>query len=143
MAIKRYHPFGDLLRWVDNVNSMLDESDRDPMSVSAWSPKVDIHEDENQYLFQVELPGMDKKDINVEIENDQLVLSGEKKHRKEFKEENCHRFESGIGKFYRSFQIPKSIQQDKVKASMKNGVLELMLPKAEEKKKKSIPVDVK
>lgn len=140
MRLRRWQPFGDVVGFGDFFKDS--EFDSNSMSIAAWSPNIDIHEDENEYIFIAELPGMDKKDINIEIENDQLIISGEKKHKKEFKKENCQRFESSYGKFYRSFKLPISVNQEEIKAVMKDGVLELKLPKAEEKKRKSIPVSI-
>ena len=145
MRLQAWHPFGDMVRFMDGFNDDFSKDrdfDSNSMAVASWSPHIDIHEDENQYVFRAELPGMDKKDVNVEIENDQLIISGEKVYKQEYKDENCHRVESSSGKFYRSFRLPKSVDQDKIKAVMEKGVLELKVPKAEDKKRKSIPVVV-
>jgi HSP20 family protein len=91
----------------------------------------------------VEIPGLKKEDINVSLENNVLMLRGEKKQEREFKEENCHRLERRYGSFVRSFELPVPVQADKIKASYKNGILKIDLPKAEEVKPKEIPIEVK
>lgn len=144
MRVKKWQPFSDMVRFMDGFDDYFRGrlSDEDPESVVAWSPSIDIHENDNEYIFRAELPGMEKKDINVEMENDHLVISGEKKSHQESKNENCHRYESAYGRFYRSFKLPSGVDQNKIKAVMKNGILELKLPKSEEKKKKSIPISI-
>jgi HSP20 family protein len=145
MRLRRWQPLGDIVRFMDGFNDGFfkdPDFDSNSMAVASWSPHIDIHEDENEYVFRAELPGMDKKDVNVEIENDQLIISGEKVYRQELKEENFHRVESSSGKFYRSFRLPKTVNQEKIKAVMEKGILELKIPKAEDKKRKKIPVIV-
>jgi len=144
MRLRKWQPFSDMVRFMDGFEDLfrsnLGESGHE--SVAAWSPNIDIHENDDEYIFRAELPGLEKKDINVEVENDQLIISGEKKQDREAKDENCHRYESSYGRFYRSFRLPSGIDQEKIKAVMKNGVLQLNVAKAEEKKRKAISVSV-
>ena len=108
-----------------------------------WAPALDVSETENEIIVKAELPGMDPKDVQVDFEGDVLTIKGEKKQEKEEKEENYHLVERSYGTFSRSFRIPKPIQEDKIKANYKNGVLKIVLPKAEEAKKKPIQIEVK
>jgi HSP20 family protein len=127
-------------RWFDNfLNSDLRLSD----DISTVQPVVNVEETENEYLISAELPGIDKKDINISIEDNILSLSGEKKSESKTDEKNYHRFERSYGKFCRSFDLPNSIDRENIDASYKNGVLNIILPKAEEAKPKQIEVKVK
>ena len=115
-------------RWFDNfINSDLRLTD----DISTVHPVVNVEETENEYLIYAELPGMEKKDINISIEDSVLSISGEKKSESKTEEKNFHRFERSYGKFYRSFELPHSIDRENIDASYKNGVLHISLPKAE------------
>ena len=93
-------------------------------------------------MIKAEIPGVDKKDINIEVKDGILHLSGERKEEKEVKEENYHRKERFHGTFRRSFTLPAHINAEKVKAKFKDGLLKITLPKTEEAKPKKINVDV-
>jgi HSP20 family protein len=96
------------------------------------APSVDIRETDEEIVLYCDLPGVDKQDVQVEVRDNNLVLSGERKSRKE--EEGWLRREAFAGAFYRAFALPAEVQATKVKASMNNGVLEVRLPKAEQAK---------
>ena len=108
-----------------------------------WSPRVDVNETDNEITIDVELPGIDKKDVKVEVKNNVLSISGERK--KEEKTENAEysRTESHYGKFERTFGLPETVETDKVSAKYKDGMLALTLPKTEKAKPKEIAVEVK
>jgi HSP20 family protein len=127
-------------RWFDNF---LNSDSRLSDDVTTVYPVVNIEETENEYLISAELPGMEKKDIHISLENNVLAISGEKKSESKSDEKNYHRFERTYGKFYRSFELPHSINQDNIDAGYKNGILNISLPKAEEAKPKQIEVKVK
>ena len=107
-----------------------------------WLPTLDISETKNDLVVKAELPGMDLKDIDVSLNDVMLTIKGERKQEKEEKEENYHLVERTYGSFYRSVRLPKEVKHDKVKASFKNGVLKIVLPKSEETKKKEVKVKV-
>jgi len=108
----------------------------------AWSPNVDIEETDKEIIVTAELPGMSKEGIKVDIQDNTLTISGEKKQEKEAKERNYYRLERRYGSFQRSFMIPAEIDRDKVKASYRNGVLKVVLPKTEESQTRRIAVEV-
>jgi len=109
-----------------------------------WSPTVDIEESDNFYLIRADVPGVDKKDINVHMDKGVLSITGEKHEAKETgKGTKRHRTERYSGSFARRFTLPGTIQADKIDATYKDGVLSLMIPKAEEAKPKSIDIKVK
>ncbi|MEK7748776.1 MAG: Hsp20/alpha crystallin family protein, partial [Bacteroidota bacterium] len=97
---------------------------------------------ENEYLVKVELPGVEKDDVKITLENNILTIRGEKKEAKDIKQENYHRVERSYGSFLRSFKLPTSVKSDKVDAIYKDGILSVTLPKAEEAKPKQIEVKV-
>ncbi|MBI4548049.1 MAG: Hsp20/alpha crystallin family protein [Ignavibacteriae bacterium] len=115
----------------------------DDGSASTWLPTVDIAEQENDYVVKVDLPGVNKSDVKITVQNDVLTIRGEKKQEKEKKGENYHRVERSYGSFQRSFTLPSSVMSDKIEASYDNGVLTITLPKVEEAKPKEIEVKVK
>jgi len=128
----------DLDHWFDNFFDF-----RNDDYVSAITPVVNVEETENNFQISAELPGMEKKDIQISVENNVLSISGEKKFEDETKNKNYHRVERSYGKFHRSFKIPGGVDVNNIDASYKNGVLNLTLPKMEEAKPKQIEVKVK
>ena len=148
MAIMRWKPWGDLVSIENEMDRLFDDffvggPRRRGWYVQRWNPAVDISENNGNIHVDVEIPGMKKEDIKISLENNVLMLKGEKKQDREFKEENCHRMERRYGSFVRSFELPMPVQADKIKASYKNGILKIDLPKAEEVKPKEIPIEVK
>ncbi len=103
---------------------------------------MDLYEEKDEIVAKVELPGMEKDDIEVNIIDHRLTVKGEKKKEKEIKEENYYRSERSYGSFIRALDLPKEVQAEKAQASFKDGVLEIRLPKTEEAKKKEIKVKV-
>jgi HSP20 family protein len=111
-------------------------------AINCWTPATDIHESKDDFQLKVELPGISKEDVNVEFENGILTINGERKEEKDVKEDNVHRVERCYGTFSRSFRLPKNVNDKKISANMKDGILELKVPKAEEVKPKAIPINV-
>lgn len=107
-----------------------------------WLPSIDVSETKNELVIKAELPGLDPKDIDISMNNGYLTIKGEKKHEKEEKDENYHLIEKSYGSFTRSVRLPREVQNDKIAASFKNGVLRITLPKSEEAKKKEIKIKV-
>jgi len=109
----------------------------------GWGPRIDLTESENEITVKAELPGVTPEDVNVEIVGNTLTIRGEKKQEKREKLENCHYVERQYGAFRRTIQLPSSVDQDKGKATFKDGVLSLTLPKHPEAKPKRIAVQAK
>ncbi|MEX0646442.1 MAG: Hsp20/alpha crystallin family protein [Balneolaceae bacterium] len=107
---------------------------------STFTPGIDVSETEKQFIVDVELPGMEKKDIDLNIENNRLTISGERKFEKEENNKQYHRVESHYGSFSRTLQLPESVNPDSVKASYKDGILNISIDKSEEKLKKQIEI---
>lgn len=146
MAIVRYNPFRDLRAMQEQMSHLLDmawsRESGEELREGVWQPSVDIFETEEAVVIKAELPGIEQKDIEVKIEDNTLVLRGERKHEEEVTKENYHRVERYYGSFQRSFSLPNAIDQEKVKATCDKGVLTVILPKKEEKKPKQITVEV-
>ncbi|GAB6193379.1 Hsp20/alpha crystallin family protein [Desulfocastanea catecholica] len=109
----------------------------------GWSPRLDVSETDNGMEIVADLPGMDKKDINVSLEDNLLTIKGEKKEEKERKDKHYHTIERRSGSFYRAIRLPVEVEKDKVEASFKDGVLTLRLPKSKEAKKKVAQIEIK
>ena len=103
-----------------------------------FSPSVDIAETDNSFEIQVALPGVKKSDVNIEVDNDQLTISGERKFESENKEKNFHSRESYYGKFSRTFTLPDLINVEKIDAKQEDGILKVTLPKDEKKASKKL-----
>lgn len=108
----------------------------------SWTPRVDVHETDKEIYMDVELPGMDKKDIKVDIKNGVLTISGERKEERERKDKDITRRERHYGRFERSFTLPETVNPDKISADYENGLLKLTLPKTEEAVPKEITINV-
>jgi HSP20 family protein len=147
MAIIRWDPFRDMVTLRERMNRAFEDvfsgrgEDKD-LAPSTWAPSVDIYETENELVLTAEVPGIAEKDIEIRIEDNTLQLRGERKFEKEAKEENYHRIERSYGSFHRSFTLPHTVDRENIKASYKDGVLKVVLPKKEEVKPKQIKIDV-
>jgi len=141
MALIKYNqPSTDLLS--RTFNDIIDEffNDTSEYRSNGFVPSVDISETEKQFEISAQLPGMEKDDINIDLENGRLTISGERELKKEKDGKNYHRVETQFGKFSRSFYLPDSVDEDTIKANYKDGVLNITIDKNEEKVKKQIKV---
>jgi HSP20 family protein len=109
-------------------------------STTIWSPAVDIFETPNEIVVKAELPGMERKDIALNLESNVLTLKGERRFLRETKEENYHRIERSYGGFSRAFSIPVTVDEEKIRADYKDGVLMIVLPKKDQVKPKQIKI---
>lgn len=100
-------------------------------SVPTFSPKVDVAESEKEFEIQLHVPGMKKDDFHIDLNNDQITVSGERKFENEKKDKNYHSVESYYGSFNRTFYLPDIVNRDKVDATYKDGILTITLPKDE------------
>ena len=115
---------------------------RETLTVSQWSPIVDITEDEKEYLIKAELPEVRKEDVKLTVENGVLTLSGERKFEKEEKNRKYHRIERAYGSFARSFSLPDDADAGKVTAEFKDGLLSVRVAKNEKALPKTVEVKV-
>lgn len=145
-SIRIRRPYADLFDMYNKINRLFEqglwgEEKEQPMT-TCWSPATDIYETKDDYVFKIELPGISKEDVKVEVNGDNMEIKGERKEEKEIKREDYHRNERVCGSFMRNFQLPKNADGQKMSASMKDGVLELHIPKREESKTKAIPISI-
>lgn len=147
MTLVKWTPRRSMVNWSNDVDrwyeNFFNSDYRLNDGISAIRPVVNVEETENEFLISAELPGMEKKDIEISIEDGVLSIDGEKKYDKESKDKNYHRVERSYGKFHRCFKLPNGIDREKIDASYKNGVLNLSLPKSEEAKPKQIEIKIK
>ena len=143
IKFSRWDPFRDMFAVQDRLSRFMshDAGLATPLEgVGAWLPPVDLIEDSERLVFRAELPGVERNDIDIKVEEGTLVLRGEKKQEKDVKDESAHRAERYYGSFSRSFVLPTTINADKISATYRDGVLEVVLPKAEEAKPRRIKV---
>ena len=147
MNLVKWNPAKELLSLNRSLQSLLnDDFFRFPALFSdeekMWAPMVDIYEDEKEIVLKAELPEIDPKNVDIKLEDNSLTLKGERKYDKELKKENFYRLERSYGSFKRQFNLPSYVDKEKVKASYKNGVLKIQLPKKEEAKPTKIDIKV-
>jgi HSP20 family protein len=145
MSIIRYDPFRDLRSLQDEVNRLfstnLSRSFGDEgIARGAWTPNVDIYENKDQIVLEAELPGMAREDFDLSVENNVIMLRGERRFEKKDEGDNYHRVERSYGSFTRSFTLPQTVSGEGAVAEYKNGVLRVLLPKREEIKARRIEV---
>jgi len=112
----------------------------DEFGMGRWEPAVDILDNKDKIVIKAELPGVDKKDIKIDLKDHVLTLKGERSYENEVKEDNYYHRERTFGKFQRSFRLPLDLDPDKIKADYQDGVLRIEIPKPEEEKPKQITV---
>jgi HSP20 family protein len=146
MSITRWDPFQNLTSLQQQVNRLFDTSfpgrRSDNSALTAWAPTVDIYETENELVLKADLPDIDEKDLDVQVENNMLTIRGERKFDQKVKEDNYLRIERTYGAFSRSFGLPNTVNTEAIKAGYKNGVLTIELPKRVEAKPKQVKVNV-
>ena len=145
MTITRYDPFRDLRNLQEEVNRLFTGNagrtfDDEGIARGAWSPSVDIYENKDQIVLEAELPGMNREDFDLTVENNVITLRGERRFEKKEDTENYHRVERAYGSFTRSFTLPNTVTGEGASADYRNGVLRVTLPKREETKARRIEV---
>jgi len=152
MDLMRFNPFWAQTRrrrgrdWWDSLFENALEPwfrETEPFGDERFVPAVDIKETDDKYLIEAELPGIKKEDVHIEVKDGVLTLRGERKHEEEKSEGNYTRIERAYGQFQRSFTLPVNVEEDKISASYKDGVLAIELPKGEKAKPKQIEVKAK
>lgn len=136
MTLVRWDPFRDLMNLQQRLANPYGSGD----SYGTWVPPVDIFEKGDDLVIRAEIPGVEKDEIEISVEENRLVLRGERKRENEFDEEGAYRLERSFGGFMRSFSLPRTVDSTRISAGYKNGVLEIKLPKAEEAKPRKIDI---
>ena len=146
-GLTKWNPFRELEDIQNRLSSLFGRTPmrglgEEAITVSEWTPLVDISEDDKEYLIKAELPEVKKEDVKVTVENGVLTITGERKFEKAEKGKKYHRVERAYGSFLRSFTLPEGAAGDKINAEFKDGVLKVHLAKSAEAKPKSINVKV-
>ncbi len=148
MSIVRWDPFRDVSTLQDRINRIFNESFGrtrdfdDEVGLYDWRPPVDIYETGDGIVLKVELPGINKDDVSVEVKDNVLTLKGERLLDPAIKDEHYYRKERSFGKFNRSFSLQEQIKPDLIKATFKDGVLTVEIPRPEEEKPKQVTVNI-
>jgi HSP20 family protein len=148
VRLRVWDPWRDFGPLQERINKMFDDTMRsaalgdEELVTGAWSPAVDIHETDDTYVVSADLPGLNKDDIQINVEDNTLTIKGEKKFEEKVPRDRYIRVERTYGTFVRSFTLPQNVDSTKIKATFRDGVLDLTLPKKEEAKPKKIAVEV-
>lgn len=146
MNLVKWNPWREMPTLPGMFNRLLDEPFfriarmDDDGGLGMWNPVVDLYEKNDHYVIKAELPGVEKDQISIDLKDRRLTLSGERSYDNEVKEENYYRRERSYGKFQRAFTLPADVESDKIKAEFKDGVLQIEIPKPEEKKAKQVTI---
>ena len=143
MTLVRWSPVRDVFAVRDEMSRLLEEAlgrSFGPESRSVWQPAVDIEELPDRYTVRAELPGVKQEDIRIILNDDHLVIRGEKRREEEKKDSAYHRVERLYGQFERGLTLSHAVQSDKIEAIYRDGVLEVNIPKADEAKPREIPI---
>jgi HSP20 family protein len=147
MALEKWEPFRDLMAMQDRMTRLIDETLsriwKEDVVRGVWSPPVDILERGNEMVLKVDLPEVSQDEIDIRVEENTLVIQGERRLIKDASEENYIQIERPYGTFRRTFNIPRMIEQEGIKASYKDGVLRVVLPRRQEIQPKQIAVEPK
>jgi len=126
--LRRRAPFEGLTRWFNDIDTWYDTGFSGDIPDMTWRPAIDVEEKDGKYMVRADLPGLNKKDIHVELHDGYLTLRGERKSEHEENQDNYHRIERTYGTFERTFRVPKGVTEKDIHAKYKDGVLELTVP---------------
>ena len=146
MELIRWNPMREMLNFRHQMNHWFDDDfnpivrDDAKLSLWDWNPVVDVYDNDDNIVIKAELPGIDKKDINIDVKDGVLTLKGERSYDNEVKKDKYYRRERSFGKFVRTFQLPADVDPEKIIADYKDGILKIDIPKPEEQKPKQIAV---
>ncbi len=143
----KWEPFRDLMAMQDRMTRLIDETLsriwKEEGVQGTWSPPADIVERGNEVVLKIDLPEVNQSEIDIRVEENTLIIQGERRFVKESSEENYIQIERPYGTFRRTFTVPRTIDQEGIRASYKDGVLRVILPKKEETQPKQIVVEPK
>jgi len=139
-----YNPFAELEALAEQFTKVLQTTKEDDIAKDiAFVPAVNTREADDAYYIEVELPGVKKEDINIDIDENTLTISGERKIKEEHKEDTFYKVESYYGKFERSFALPEDADVEKIEAEFKDGILEIKIPKKVQVENKPKKIEIK
>ena len=140
--IRTYNPFSELEEISEQFSRALNSARANSKDI-AFKPTVNTREADDAYYIEVELPGVKKENISIDVNDELLTVSGQRELKNEYKDSNLYRIESSYGKFERSFTLPEDVDSDKIEATSNNGVLEIKIPKVEKVEKKPKKIEIK
>ena len=148
MALLRWEPAGDVQTIQQEMNRLFN-SFFDPSSATrngevprAWIPSMDLLEGPDHFIVRADIPGVSDENLSVELEDNVLTISGEREAQSEEREEGYHRRERAIGRFARSLTLPEGVEPESISARLEKGVLELRIPKPEQRKPRRVAINV-
>jgi len=145
MALIKWEPLNEVEHLFDHYTRAMGlpvSGNQELITTGDWTPRVDISEDENEFLIKAEIPEVKKEDVKVSVDNRVLTIQGERNQEKEEKGKKIHRIERFYGRFLRSFTLPENVDESKIKATFKDGILNLQIPKTAQVKPKTTEVKV-
>ena len=147
MVVVKWEPFRDLMVMQERMTRLIDETlyrvwKEEKVQRGAWSPPVDILERRNELVLKLDVSEVKQEEVDIKVEENTLIIHGERKFVKEMPDESYVQIERPYGTFHRHFTIPRMIDQEKIKATYKDGVLWIVLPKREEIHPKQVTVEV-
>lgn len=143
MRLVRLQPFHEMETLRRQMDRVFDElAQVNPDRPNVWSPAIELHDRENSLILRAEIPGVEGKDLDIQVTREAVSISGEHRYEKQTEEKGFYHSEFRYGKFQRTIQLPVPIQNDKVEAEFKNGILTLTLPKLEELQRKVVKVNL-
>jgi len=149
MAVIRWEPVGELNSIQNEMNRLFNtlfdqpaQATRAGSTIRPWIPPMDLVETGEHYVLRADLPGLSEADVHIELENNVLTVSGERKTEHEDREEGYYRVERGFGAFSRSLTLPDGVDPDSVQAQFDRGVLEIRIPKPEQRKPRKVTISV-
>ncbi len=147
MQLTKWDPFREMDdvfdRYAKALNSWPRRGNQEVMGTGDWAPRVDIAETEKEFSIKVEIPEVSREDVKVTAENGVLTIMGERKQEKEEKGKKFHRIERSYGCFTRSFTLPENVDETKIEATFKDGMLKIQIPKTDAKKTKALNIKIK
>ena len=146
MKLTKWDPFREMEDVFDRYSRALSlprRGSQEAMTTGDWVPRVDIAETDKEFSIRAEIPEVKKEDVKITVDNGILTIRGERTQEKEKKEKKFHRIERFYGSFMRSFTLPDNVDENKIEASFKEGMLNLTIPKTDAAKPKAIEVKVK
>lgn len=148
MNLVKWDPFGELEEMSNRLNRIFGRSavpaasGSEMLQMADWMPSADIEETEKEFLVRAEIPGVNKEDVKVTVEDNVLTIRGERKAEKEESGKKFHRIERSYGSFLRSFRMPDGVDDAAAKAEFKDGMLNVTLPKSQKARTKAVNIDV-
>ena len=145
MTLIKYDPWNRLARMQNELSQLFDtrlpSQNDDNVITSDWAPAVDIKEEADRFVLHADIPGVDPKNIDIQMEDSMLTISGERESEKNEQREGYKRVERAYGSFYRRFNLPETANPEKISARNKNGVLEIIIPKQEKVHARKIEIN--